>query len=64
MKRKRKLKKISREIIMHRTGEAYHDLDGPYYKDLLSGEKEVIRFYIHLYGVLIGILLHCKYDPH
>lgn len=64
MKRKRKLKKISREIIMHRVGEAYHDLNSSYYSGLLPCEKEMVKFYIHLYGIIIGILFRCKYEPH
>lgn len=59
-----KRKKLAVELIMHWVGEAYHDLDSPYYKKLLPGEKEMVKFYIHLYGTVIGILLRCRYEPH
>lgn len=46
--RKRAMRRVAAEIVMHWVGEAHHDLDSSYYKKLLPGEKEMVKFYIHL----------------
>lgn len=61
---KKELRRVAAELIMHWVGEAHHDLDGSYYKKLLPGEKEMVKFYIHLYGTIIGVLLRCRYELH
>lgn len=62
--KKREQRKLAARLIMNGMGEVHHVLDCAYYKGLLSGEKETVKFYIHLYAIIIGLLLRYKYEPH
>lgn len=61
--KKRKHRKIAGKIIMYWVGEAWHELDNDYYKNLAPGERKAIICYIHRYGVAIGHLLGIRYKP-
>lgn len=58
-----KLKQIAIQMIMNWIGEAYHDLECPYFNRFSYPEREMLRFYIHLYGLRVGKLLHYRYKP-
>lgn len=62
--RKQKARKIAKKIIAFYLEEAWNDLDSQYYKKYNSAEKELIKFYIHLYGRHISKILKIPYKPH
>lgn len=66
MKKKRKTsrKRLAASMIMNWIGEAWRDLDCGYYNKMLPADKEMVKYYIHLYGIVIGWVLGKKYRPH
>lgn len=64
MQKRKSAKRIAAKSIMHWIGEAWNDLDSPYYDKLSPDEREVIKYHIHRYGFIIGLLLRCRYRPH
>ena len=58
-------KKIAKDILSYYLGEAWHDLDNPYYSERLEPyEKEMVKFYIHLYGQRASRMMKIPYEPH
>lgn len=57
-------KRLAASMIMNWIGEAHHDVDCTYYNKMLPADKEMVKFYIHLYGIVIGRLLRQQYRPH
>ena len=64
-KRNKKAKRMAAELLNYWLSEAWHDMDNDYYcKMLTQADRELVKFYIHLYGRSIGLFLRCRYRPH
>ena len=57
-------KKLAASMIMNWIGEAWHDIDCHYYEKMIPADKEMVKYYVHRYGILIGRLLGQRYRPH
>lgn len=64
-RRNKKARRLAAFLVTYWVAEACFDLDNDYYlKNMNPADRELVKSYIHRYGYIIGLLLHCRYHPH
>lgn len=62
--KEKKAQVIAKEIISNYLGEAWNDLENGSYKKYRPYEKEMSKFYIHLYAQRASRMMGVPYQPH